>query len=66
MAFPWTRDESYELYEYACHEGNTVVPYYIRSTSPRFLEAAADGAEGFTAEEWLRTSGVTEDDTDAD
>lgn len=38
MAFPWARDESYRLFEYACHEGNTVIPYYIRSTSPRFLE----------------------------
>jgi hypothetical protein len=59
MAFPWTRDESYVSYEYACHEGNTVVPYYIRSTSPRFLDAASAG-EGFDAENWLRTSGVTE------
>jgi hypothetical protein len=62
MAFPWTRDESYELYEYACHEGNTVVPYYIRSTSPRFVNTTSNDGEGFTAEEWLRTSGVTEGD----
>ena len=51
LRFPWTRDENYKLFEYACHEGNTVVPYYIRSTSPRFvgeLENPSDPAE------WVR------------
>ncbi len=38
MAFPWTRRSSYQIFEYACHEGNTVVQNYIRSTSPRFAE----------------------------
>ena len=38
MSFPWTRNDSYQLFEYACHEGNTVVPAYIRATSPRFAE----------------------------
>lgn len=36
LSFPWARDESFEIFEYACHEDNTVVPNYIRSTSPRF------------------------------
>ena len=36
MAFPWTRNENYKLYEYACHEGNVQVAGYIRGTSPRF------------------------------
>lgn len=36
LDFPWTRNDSYQMFEYACHEGNTVVPNYIRSTSPRF------------------------------
>lgn len=51
LAVPWTRNESYELFEYACHEGNTVVPNYIKSTSPRFvgvLENPSDPAE------WVR------------
>ncbi|MEI9890162.1 MAG: hypothetical protein WDN45_05625 [Caulobacteraceae bacterium] len=38
MSFPWTRNDKYEFFEYACNEGNTVVPNYIRSTSPRFAE----------------------------
>lgn len=37
LAFPWTRDDSYEMFEYACHEGNTVVRNYITTTSPRFV-----------------------------
>ena len=51
LAFPWTRDENYDLFEYACHEGNTVVPNYIKTTSPRFvgkLENPSDPAE------WVR------------
>ena len=38
MSFPWTRNDHYKIYEYACHEGNTVVQNYIRSTSPRFAD----------------------------
>jgi hypothetical protein len=47
LAFPWHRDDSYELFEYACHEGNTIVPNYIHATSPRFAarRAAALAAE---------------------
>ena len=42
MAFPWTRNEGYEMFEYACHEGNTVVEAYIKATNPRYhLDAAA-------------------------
>ena len=36
MAFPWTRNEQYKSFEYACHEGNTTIRAYIRNTSPRF------------------------------
>jgi hypothetical protein len=36
MAFPWTRNEKYELFEYACHEGNIQLRGFITSTSPRF------------------------------
>jgi hypothetical protein len=38
MSFPWTRNEKYQFFEYACHEGNTVVANYIKATSPRFAE----------------------------
>ena len=36
MAFPWTRNDRYRIYEYGCHEGNTAIGNYIRATSPRF------------------------------
>lgn len=36
MSFPWTRNERYKIYEYACHEGNEQVGNYIKATSPRF------------------------------
>src|SRR5690606_39550381 len=51
LAFPWTRNDGYRMFEYACHEGNTVVPNYIKTTSPRFvgtLENPSDPAE------WVR------------
>jgi hypothetical protein len=44
MAFPWARDDAYTLFEYACHEGNTVVQNYLRSTSPRFAAQRAAAA----------------------
>lgn len=51
IAFPWTRDDSYQMFEYACHEGNTVVPYYIRATSPRFVGELEDPSD---PAEWVR------------
>lgn len=48
LDYPWTRDESYESFEYACHEGNTLIPAYIKATSPRF---AAERAEAVAARE---------------
>ena len=38
LSFPWTRNEKYKLYEYACHEGNVQLAGYIKGTSPRFAE----------------------------
>ena len=38
IAYPWTRDDEYQPFEYACHEGNTLIWANIRSTSPRFAE----------------------------
>lgn len=49
MSFPWTRNDKYVLYEYACHEGNIQIAGYIRGTSPRFeafRQAAAAKAKG--------------------
>jgi hypothetical protein len=47
IAYPWTRNSNYKLFEYACHEGNTVVRNYINTTSPRFAtqRAAATAAQ---------------------
>jgi hypothetical protein len=42
----WTRDEDYEFYEYACHEGNVQLRNYI--TASRAYRAAL--ARGETAE----------------
>lgn len=36
IAFPWTRNDAYKPFEYACHEGNTLIWANIRSTSPRY------------------------------
>ena len=41
LDFPWLRNPDYEIYEYACHEGNVQVRGYITSTSPRFAEMRA-------------------------
>lgn len=45
LDFPWRRDESYASFEYACHEGNTLVPAYIKATSPRFAAERAKAIE---------------------
>jgi hypothetical protein len=31
-AFPWKRDDKYEMFEYACHEGNTAIRGYIETS----------------------------------
>ena len=41
IAFPWTRNDNYKIFEYACHEGNTIVHNYIHATSPRFAAQRA-------------------------
>ena len=48
LDFPWHRNSDYEIYEYACHEGNVQVRGYITATSPRFAEMrrAAWAAQG--------------------
>ena len=39
----WTRDENYEIFEYACHEGNVQIRNYI--TASRAERAAAGGGD---------------------
>ncbi len=39
VAYPMYLDNDYEMYEYACHEGNTAVRYYIETS--RFERAQA-------------------------
>lgn len=40
----WQRDEAFEIYEYACHEGNVQVRNYINASNA--IQAAAPTAEG--------------------
>jgi len=51
LAFPWSRNDDYGMFEYACHEGNTVVPNYIKTTSPRFVGTLEDPSD---PAEWVR------------
>ncbi|MBT2133150.1 hypothetical protein KK137_02285 [Croceibacterium sp. LX-88] len=41
VRFDWTRDDSYEFFEYACHEGNVQVRNYITASRAGRLEAAS-------------------------
>jgi len=67
IAYPWTRNDGYEIFEYACHEGNTVVPNYIQTTSPRFVGEENAGTN-FPFMEWLQMSvdRFMEDDDNGD
>jgi hypothetical protein len=42
----WTRDDSYQFFEYACHEGNVQLRNYI--TASRAAREAAVAAAGAT------------------
>ncbi|HEX7081542.1 MAG TPA: hypothetical protein VF329_11055 [Gammaproteobacteria bacterium] len=55
ISYPWTRNEDYKFFEYACHEGNTVVRNYIETTNPRFVGEENAGVN-FDVQEWLRLS----------
>jgi hypothetical protein len=48
LSYPWTRNENYISFEYACHEGNTLITAYIKATNPAF---AADRAAAIAARE---------------
>lgn len=45
LDFPWERNPDYEIFEYACHEGNVQVRGYITATSPRFAAERAQAWE---------------------
>jgi hypothetical protein len=32
VAFPWERDDDYQMFEFACHEGNTAIRNYIETS----------------------------------
>ncbi|GAA0283143.1 hypothetical protein GCM10009127_25720 [Alteraurantiacibacter aestuarii] len=42
----WQRDDSYEIYEYACHEGNVQVRNFITASRAEREQAAAGAAGG--------------------
>ncbi len=48
ISYPWTRNEDYQSFEYACHEGNTLITAYIKATNPAF---AAERAAAVAARE---------------
>ena len=46
LELPLTRDPTYDLYEYACHEGNYSVPNILRGARVKEREAAAAETAG--------------------
>ncbi len=46
LELPLTRDPSYDLYEYACHEGNYAVPNILRGARVQERKAAAARESG--------------------
>ena len=51
----WVRDDGYEFYEYACHEGNQAVRGYIQSSRAHRAAIARGESEPETAEEDSRS-----------
>ncbi|MGZ3173292.1 MAG: hypothetical protein ACXWJC_09605 [Croceibacterium sp.] len=41
ISYPWTRNDKYKSFEYACHEGNTLINAYIKATNPAFAAQRA-------------------------
>jgi hypothetical protein len=41
ISYPWTRNDKYQSFEYACHEGNTLITAYIKATNPAFAAERA-------------------------
>jgi hypothetical protein len=40
----WRMDPDYGMFEYACHEGNDMIPNYINASRAQRAQAAAEGA----------------------
>jgi hypothetical protein len=43
VAYPMYLDNDYDIYEYACHEGNTTIRYYIETSRHERAQAAQGG-----------------------
>ena len=41
ISYPWKRNDAYKSFEYACHEGNTLITAYIKATNPAFAAERA-------------------------
>jgi hypothetical protein len=46
VRMPWKRNQDYEFYEYACHEGDVQVRNYITASRAQRAQAAAAKTEG--------------------
>jgi len=46
----WTRDDDYQFFEYACHEGNYMPRDYISASRAQRVDIAAGRAEAVTAQ----------------
>lgn len=42
VELPWVRDDSYVLYEYACHEDNVMIPNYVHASRAERAKAATE------------------------
>ena len=42
----WTRDDNYQMFEYACHEGNVSIRNHILASRADRRDAAAAGGGG--------------------
>ena len=47
----WVRDDGYQFYEYACHEGNHAIRGYITSSQAKRRDIAAGVAEPVAIED---------------
>ncbi len=50
LDFPWQRDDGYQFFEYACHEGNYSIRDYINATGSRFAARRAAAMAAAPAE----------------
>jgi hypothetical protein len=60
----WTRDDEYQFFEYACHEGNYMPRDYIRASRAQQARIAAGEEAAVTAENDDRSRFATPFDWD--